>query len=150
MRPNILASIPAGDGEVYLDIHGSELGNLVTFEGAAGAFKIEPQLEVINTAGTYEVIVYDSNGTPSNAAKLEVRPAGAGSLVLLVPGDPITAQATSRSGAVVNFDVFRYDGNRPKHSTTSTATSRSPARRSRDRSSRSASRPSIARRGTPV
>ena len=44
MRPNILASIPAGGGEVYLDIHGSELGNLVTFEGPAGAFKIEPQL----------------------------------------------------------------------------------------------------------
>jgi large repetitive protein len=116
------STIQERSGEYVLTIFGSELGGVVIFDGPAGRFAVEPQtadstamrawipLEVVNTPGTYEVIVSGTQGD-SNAARLVVHPVDHPFVIL--GQDPITAEAASRDGAVVTFEVFTFGGKDP-------------------------------------
>src|SRR5215208_30605 len=90
--------IPANSGEVFLDIYGESLGDLVIYEGPGGYFEMPSQtaskskvtawvpLEIVNTPGSYSVVVRGTDGD-SRPARLEVKEL-AQPLVLLVP-DPV-------------------------------------------------------------
>jgi hypothetical protein len=116
----------AGSGEHFLTISGEDLGDTVLYEGKAGKFELPASAagdgfivvwvpeEIINLAGRYSVTVAGRVG-PAARAIFDVTESSAGPLVLLLP-DPIVAEATSRQGARVSFEVWPHGGRDPNPS----------------------------------
>jgi hypothetical protein len=117
------ASIPEASGEHFLNITGSNLGDLVIFEGPAGKFELEHQggagndsvtvwvpVPVVNSAGVYSILTRGKDGD-SNAVRFEVVPMKQPLVVL--GQDPIVVRATSREGAKVEFEVHAVGGEDP-------------------------------------
>jgi hypothetical protein len=116
------AQIAAGGAEQFINIYGTELGDHVLYSGKAGEFDLEISArsergitaylpdEIAFTPGRYTIYVRGDLGI-SGPAYIDVVDPKQG-LVLLVP-DPVTAPATSRSGATVRFDVWPYGGSAP-------------------------------------
>jgi hypothetical protein len=126
-------SIEVNSGEYFIEVNGSGFSNFldtsVLYSGPAGDFQVYPSTisathmdvwvpqEIVQTIGTYSVTVrYDDGVNPpqdSNSVTLEIVP-GAGP-VIHAP-DSVTAEATSASGAIVNYSVTVTDDNDPNPS----------------------------------
>jgi len=118
------ASIAANSGEQFINIYGTELGDHVLYSGKAGEFDLEisarsekgitvylPEV-IVNTPDRYTIYVRGDLGTAGPAFIDVIDPRASQPLVLLVP-DPIAEPATSRSGAIVRYDVWPYGGSDP-------------------------------------
>jgi hypothetical protein len=116
------ASIVVGSGEYFLTIEGAELGSHVVYKGPAGRYEVDASastgksivvwvpVEVVNTAGQYEVTVI--GGSSAARALLTVTDPEPHPLVILLP-DPIVAEAESRKGAIIQYEVSAYGGSDP-------------------------------------
>lgn len=104
------SSIAVRSAEHFVTIHGSALGNQVTFTGPAGTFTVNinsstsssvtawvPQ-DVVNNGGTYSVTVSGSNALNFTVVDPNRR------FVLLVP-EFLIVSALSREGSPVKYDV---------------------------------------------
>jgi hypothetical protein len=128
------SSIAAGGSEQFINIYGTDLGDHVLFSGKAGEFDLEISArtergivayvpdEMLNAPGRYTIYVRGELGV-SGPAYLDVLVSQSKQpLVLLVP-DPIAEPASSRSGAVVRYEVWPYGGSDPRPSVSCTTAS---------------------------
>ncbi|HYH06439.1 MAG TPA: HYR domain-containing protein [Thermoanaerobaculia bacterium] len=114
------AHFTAFSGEEFITAYGSDLGNVLVFDGPAGHFEVQasgweptrvtgwvPEA-VIKTPGSYTLSVRGWDGA-SNVAPFEVFGDPDHPLVVLGQ-DPIVVPATSPRGAVVEYTVHAYGG----------------------------------------
>jgi HYR domain len=118
-------SITVNSGEQFITIYGVDLGDRVLFSGPAGDFELEISSgggsavhvwipgEVVATAGRHTVTVLGGPTGNSGPANFEVTDPDPIPLTV-APSDPITAPATSREGAHVEYEVSVYGGRDPE------------------------------------
>ncbi|MFL6248378.1 MAG: HYR domain-containing protein [Thermoanaerobaculia bacterium] len=109
-----------------ITVYGDGLGDVLVFDGPPGpletgiiardARSVTGQLpgHVINTPGSYTIVVRGADGD-TNPARFDVIEHQG--LVLLVP-DPVVVTATSREGAIVEFEVIPWGGQDPNPTVT--------------------------------
>lgn len=134
------SAIPVNSGEYFIDVSGSGFIGFeetsVIYSGPGGTYQVFPSTisptqmdvwvpqEVIQNIGTYDVVVRNDDGVnppeESNTVTLEITP-GPGP-VIHAP-DSVTAEATSASGAIVNYTVTVTDDTDPNPSLTCTPAS---------------------------
>ncbi|HKR64701.1 MAG TPA: HYR domain-containing protein [Thermoanaerobaculia bacterium] len=115
------ASVPVRSGEQFVRITGADLASAVIFDGPAGRVEIKAQYpiwsdvlyvwvppNVVDTEGVYSVFVRGEQGE-SNAVRFEVTPAEPIPFALRVH-DPIVAEAETRDGAVVPYEIIPFGG----------------------------------------
>jgi hypothetical protein len=117
------AQVVVGGGEQFINIYGTELGDHVLYSGKAGEFDLEISArsergitaylpdEIVYAPGRYTIYVRGDLGI-SGPAYIDVVNPTPHPLVVLVP-DPVTAPATSRSGATVRYEAWPYGGSAP-------------------------------------
>jgi hypothetical protein len=115
-------SFQAYGRESFLTVYGEGLGDLLIFNGPAGPFEVQIRArdqrsvtgdvpgEIINTPGRHTVAVRGSEGETA-AVAFEVNEPWQ-PLMILVP-DPIVAEAESRAGAHVTYEVWPWGGKDP-------------------------------------
>jgi hypothetical protein len=118
------STVAVGSSEEFLEIYGSDLGDRVIFSGKAGEFDLEISArseksvtvylpdEIALTPDKYTNYVRGEQGT-AGPAYFAVSDPAQQPLVLQVP-DPMTAPATDRGGAVVDYEVWPLGGSDPR------------------------------------
>lgn len=108
-------------GTQLITVFGEGLGNVLVFDGPTGPLEADVTARdeksvtgpvpshIINSPGSYTILVRGAEGDTQPVA-FEVTQWHR--LVLLVP-DPVVAEATSRSGAIVEFEVIPWGGSDP-------------------------------------
>ena len=119
-------SFQAFSGNQVITVFGDGLGDVLLYDGPTGPLEtgiiardersVTGQVpgHVINTPGSYTIAVGGEDGDTAPVA-FEVIERHA--LVLLVP-DPIVVQATSREGAIVEYEVIPWGGSDPNPTVT--------------------------------
>jgi hypothetical protein len=108
-------------GTQLITVFGDGLGNVLVFDGPTGPLESDVTARdersvtgpvpshVINSPGSYTILVRGADGDTQPVA-FEVTQWH--HLVLLVP-DPVVVEATSREGAIVEFEVIPWGGSDP-------------------------------------
>jgi hypothetical protein len=116
--------IQQGSVEVTIRVSGRDLGDKVAISGPAGDFNVLPTSAsssslyvwvpepVLSVPGKYSLIVYDDKSR-SNEYIFEITPKPAYFPLIVNPHDPITREAESAKGAVVEFVVTAQGGRDP-------------------------------------
>ena len=104
-------SIVMRSGEYFMTFNGTDLRGLVTYDGPAGTFELETNadfpgsvvawvpMDIVNTPGTYKVMVGDSNTLSFNVTK-----PGRPLLSLHLP-EILTAITKTRIGVPIHYEV---------------------------------------------